>query len=212
MALTPYFGTYGRFVAREKAQASTLMGADTLVGDELVLRVETREGKTHVFVDNRFGGSVGELDAETAGVVQLNRAKDWTVRVLLASVYRAPGDDASFWGEVVVLAYGPAQAAAFDMFSAEIARLLGEGVRPEVNLSGSSVDQIVESGGTWLPKGRHAKPNEREGVLIKDQLSLNDKMVEQARKRNPGCMVAGWAFIGLLVVLALYLLKVLLGL
>ena len=40
---------------------------------------------------------------------------------------------------------------------------------------------------------------------------MNDKLVEQARKRNPGCMVAGLAFIALVVFLVVYLVKLLLG-
>ena len=215
MATGSYFGCYGTFNAPEREQGVRLMSADSLVGDELEYAVQHAEGNTKVVLSNRFGGEIGTLDAKTAHDVQLCQAKGWVVHVLLASVYmKQKGEEgrASHWGEVVVLAYAPSSAAAFDVFTGNIARMLGEGLRPEVDLLDSSVSQVLDSGGEWLPNGRRAAVSKEGNVLVKGQLGFNDKLVEQARKRNPGCLAAGWAFIALLVFLAVYLVKLLFGL
>lgn len=214
MAAGSYFGSYGRFTAPEKEHAVHLMSADSLIGDELNYAMHTQDGKTRVVLSNRFGGEIGSLDAKSAHDIQLCLAKDWNVHVLLASIFQKHpegGGRATHWGEVVILAYPPAQAEAFDVFTGNIAKMLSEGIRPEVELQQSSVTQVLESGGSWTPNGRHATVSKDGSVMLKGSLSLNDKLVEQARKRNPGCMFAGWVFIAALIFLVLYLVKLLLG-
>ena len=214
MAASTYFGSYGRFTAPEGEHAIHLMSADSLIGNELTYAVTAQDGKTQVVLSNRFGGEVGTLDGESAHDLQLCLAKDWDVHVLLASVFQKHPEDggrATHWGEVVIMAYPPAKAEAFDVFTGNIAKMLSEGIRPEVDLQQSAVTQVLESGGNWTPSGRKAAVSQDGSVMLKSQQSLNDKLIEQARKRNPGCMVAGWAFIAVLVFLALYLVKLLLG-
>lgn len=250
MAISQYFGTYGRFSAPETDQGIHLMSADSLIGDELVYSLRTENGKTRVVLSNRFGGEIGVLDAESASEVQLCAAKEWDVHILLASVFQVAGAEsmsredlgggagagdagqgagseaggagasvraaqpkgrAKHWGEVLILAWPTSKANVFNVFRENISKMLGEGVRPEVNLQQSAVSQILESGGTWTPTGRRAVLEKPGSVLVKSQLTVNDKLVEQARKRNPGCMIVGWAFIAALVLLAVYLVKLFLG-
>ena len=215
MATGSYLGSYGTFQAPERDQGVHLLSADSLVGDELLFETRHEDGKTSVVLSNRFGGEIGMLDAKTAHDVQLCQAKGWIVHVLLASVYAkqaGEGVRVGHWGEVVLMAYSSEHAKAFDVFTRNMSQLLGEGIRPEVDLLQSSVSQVIESGGSWQPNGRRAAVAKDGNVLVKGQLSMNDKLVEQARKRNPGCMVAGWAFIVLVVFLAGYLVKTLFGL
>ncbi len=213
MAVSSYFGSYGTFQAPEREQGVHLLSADSLVGDELAFEVRNEGGKTTVVLANRFGGEIGVLDAKTAHDVQLCQARGWNVRLLLASVYVKQASKESHmghWGEVVLMAYAPECADSFDVFTRNMARLLGEGIRPEVDLMQSSVAQVIDSGGAWQPNGRRAAISKEGNVLVKGRLSMNDKLVEQARKRNPGCMVAGGAFIALVVFLVVYLVKLLL--
>lgn len=213
MAQATYRGTYGRFEAQDKSQVARLLGSDCLIGDELVYGVEHNGAHTTVFVDNRFGGRVGKLDNATSEAVQLALAKGWQVRLLLASVYAQQREKANlYWGEVYVLTYAPGVADAFDAFCMRVGEMLGEGVRAEVNLAQASVDKVLESGGQWTPTGRHNAPAAQGSVLVKSHRTINEKLVELARKRNPGCMVVGWAFIVVLVVLVLWVLKQFLGL
>lgn len=212
MAVVPYFGAYARFTATDRGQGALLLGADCLIGDELNC-VWDREGPTEVvWLENRFGGRCGKLDASATGQMALCRAKEWNTHVLLASVYgTSDGDELNYWGEVVILAYPASNAASFDVFVAGIAELLGNGARPQVELQQSSLSQILETDGTWLPSGRVAALRPEGSALVKDHLGFNDKMIEAARRRNPGCMAVGWAFIVLLVVGAAWLVKSLLG-
>ena len=213
MPAVPFFGTYGRFEATERAQNALLMSADALIGDEVTLSPERAGSAPVIWLDNRFGGRLGRLDAKTAEQVALCQAKGWTVRALLASVWQTHvGEGADLWGEVVILAYPAARAGAFDVFTGNVASMLAQGIRPEVDLQQASVSRIEESNGSWVPTGRRAPLSQNSGVLLKDQLSLNDKMVEAARDRNPGCMIAGWLYIAALVALALFVVKSLLGL
>lgn len=208
MAQATYQGTYGRFEALDKSQVAHLLGSDCLVGDELVYSVERTEAHTTVFVDNRFGGRVGKLDNATGEAVQLALAKGWQVHVLLASVYAQQRKKTNlYWGEVYVLAYAPGAADAFDTFCANVGEMLGDGVRVEIDLAQASVDKVLESGGAWVPTGRHNAPAVNGSVLVKSHRTINEKLVELARKRNPGCMAMGWAFIVVLVVLVLWGLK-----
>ena len=103
---------------------------------------------------------------------------------------KAPG----YWGEVVLMSF--ADSPAFRAFSDAIAHALGEGARPAVELGASGAAQVAASQGAWLPEGRVPKPEMPAGTaVVKDHLTFNEKMVEQARRRNPGCMAAGWVFI-----------------
>ena len=213
MPILSYFGSYGRFAADGKDHAVALMSADTLVGDRLVLEREFADGKTRIWLSNRFGARIGLLDDACAGSVELCQAKGWVVNALLVSVYRqSEGPGLRHWGEVAILSYPQANAESFDEFTSGISSLFARGVRPEVELQQSSVAQVLDTKGAWLPTGRRAAPKKGGSVLLKDRLSLNDKMVEQARRRNPGCLAAGWAFIVLLVLAGAYAAKLLIGL
>ena len=214
MATSPYFGSYGQFLAPESEHSVHLLSADSLIGDELSFATVTQDGKTQVVLSNRFGGEIGVLDTQSGSDVQLCLAKDWDVHVLLASVFQnhpERGKRATHWGEVVILAYPSSKAEIFDVFTGNIAEMLREGIRPEVNLQQSAISQVLESGGAWTPNGRHAVLSRDKSFVLKEKMSVNDKLIEQARSRNPGCMLAGWLFIAVLIILAIYLVKLLLG-
>ncbi|MBQ9068364.1 MAG: hypothetical protein IJ131_04760 [Eggerthellaceae bacterium] len=214
MAVIPYFGAYARFSAPTKEQGMLLLGADCLVGCELNVVFEQNGGTEVAWLENAYGGRCGRLDAAGAGQVLLCRAKEWDLHVLLASVYGTAEEAAGigYWGEVVLLAYPHTNASAFDPFVSGVAKLLADGVRPQVDLRQSSLEQIIETGGKWLPSGRVATLAVKDSALVKDHQNLNDRMIEKARARHPGCMAAGWAFIALLVLGVLWLLRGLLGL
>ena len=211
MAALPYFGTYGRFTATEKGDGARLFSADSLIGDEITCSLEMESGRAVGTLSNRFGGKIGVLDRPTSEAVQLCRAKGWDVHLLLASVYQEQGGSGSQWGEVVMCAYPKSSADALDSFVSGVGNLLAGGTRPDVDLQQASLDRVVESGGSWMPTGRIPAARAEGSVLVKARRSPNDTMIELARAKNPGCMVAGWAFIAGVVALAIYLAKTLLG-
>lgn len=212
MAVVPYFATYARFVATEKGEGALLMGADCLVGDELSLVFDREDKGVVVWLENRFGGRCGKLEPSATGHVQLCQAKGWDTHVLLASVYgMAEEYGMGYWGEVVIIAYPHSNAEAFDVFTKNIGSMLAQGVRPQVELQQSSLTQILETNGTWKPSGRVAPLKPEGSALVKGQITFNEQMIEMARDRNIGCMIAGWLFIALLVVGAFFLVRLLMG-
>ena len=215
MATHDYYATYCRFFTCTKDEAGLLLGADCCVGDRMTIEVEDHALSPEADLVNRFGAVVGHLNPDMAQQVLLARAKGWVVRALLASVYysepsRATGGQdeetqgPGYWGEIVLMCF--ADSPAFRAFCDTVAKALGEGARPAVELGTAGTEQVAASQGSWLPEGRVPKPEMPAGTaVVKDHLTLNEKMVEQARRRDPGCMAAGWAFIILVVALVAWL-------
>ena len=208
MATPDYYATYCRFFTRNKDEAGLLMGADCCVGDVLDIQIDERASDSEGQLVNRFGATIGHLNADIVEQVRLARAKGWHTQALLASVYFTEPTDKTagpgYWGEVVIMCF--ADTPAFRAFSNTIAHALGEGLRPTVELGSSGVEKILDSAGEWLPDGRVPKPDIAHGTaVVKDHLSFNEKMVEQARQRNPGCMAAGWLFIIVLIAAVVWL-------
>ena len=216
MATHDYYATYCRFSARTKAEAALLLGADCCIGDTLEVQAEDHELDPEACLVNRFGKTVGHLNSEMTQQVLLVRARGWQVRALLASLYytepekreasaRTEDDATGYWGEIVIISFP--DSPALRAFCDTVSRALGEGIRPNVELGASGVEQVVASQGAWLPEGRTPKPDLGKGAaVVKDHLTLNEKIVEQARRRNPGCMAAGWAFIIIAIAAVIWLL------
>lgn len=183
------------------------MGPDCTVGD--VMEVHVRSGAdsqagqglgTRAWLVNRFGTTVGYLDADMTEQVQLAEARGMQVHAILAAAYLAVGSDQGYWGETVLMCFTP--NTAFENFLQTVSHALSEGIRPSVDLGKSGIAKVKETEGAWLPETRVPAIKPPEGsALLKDHASVNDKLIEAARQRNPGCMFAGYAFIAVLVVL-----------
>ena len=222
MAMPDYYATYCRFSTYSKDEAAVLLGADCCVGDVLQVHVEEHAVDPEGTLVNRFGATVGHINPDMAQQVLLCRAKGWEPRALLAAVYYTEPDRADdnnqqagekgpgYWGEVVIMAFS--NAPAYRAFCDTVAQALGEGARPNVELGSTGASKVEESKGSWLPEGRVSKPHLAPGTaVVKDHLSFNEKLVEQARRRNPGCMAAGWAFIAVAVAALVWLALRLIG-
>ena len=211
MASPGYYATYCRFTAHNKDEFAALLGADSIVGDQLQIVLETAGQAREAVLLNRFGARIGTLNPDMTEQVQLAQARDWHILALLASVYLSDTNEgASYWGEVVVVCHD--NNPVFPVFVSTLSTALAQGIRPNVELGESGVDQVVQSGGTWLPTGRTPAATTQKGTaLVKDRMSPNEHMVELARKRNPGCMLAGIAFIVALIAGAIWLVMKLLG-
>lgn len=194
-----YYATYCRFNAETTDESALLFGADCPVGDIWDIRIPSADGVSCAELVNRFGAVVGHLDSDMTEQIQLACARGWEPHALLASVYLTDTDEgADYWGEVVIMCFTP--NSPYVAFMHKVAKALGDGVRPAVDLGKSGIEHIESSDGDWLPDARVPKITLPAGsALVKDSLSFNDRMVEQARQENPGCMAVGWAFIVVLV-------------
>lgn len=199
MSTTDYYATYCRFNAETTDESALLFGADCSVGDVWEITIPSADGVTCAALVNRFGATVGHLDADMTEQVQLAQARGWEVHAILASVYLTDvSEGADYWGEVVVMCFTP--NTPFETFLHTVANALAEGARPTVDLGKSGIAHVMESNGDWLPETRVPKITVPEGsALVKDARTFNERVVEQARQRNPGCLAVGWLFIAALV-------------
>jgi hypothetical protein len=203
MAMLPYYGTYCRFTTKDKKDGSILTGADNLVGDVFDIVFQQEEDCQTAWMKNRFGAIVGRFDEDMTQQLLLCQARKWRLQAILVSVYftekPAPG---SYWGEAAIVCYSPNDAFSFDRFMRGVGSLIAEGIRPDIDLGRTGFEHVVSSEGAWVPDGRVPKIDPGTGsILMKSHLTFNEKMVEKARNRNPGCLFLGWVF--LLAVIAL---------
>ena len=207
-----YEGFYAHYDTPTKKVGASLMGADTLVGDDLKVDFRTEEGRVTAWLLNKFDAEVGFLDVDGSRKLQLANARGQKIRVLLSFVaYSDEPDPGHYWGEVAVLCFNPAYATEMDAFADRIGARMAEGVRPDVNLGESAVEKVF-SDANWIPTDTVPLPKKKNGMaVLKDHQSISEKMIEQGRAKNVGCYVISWIFIIIVVVAAAYGIARLLG-
>ena len=200
-----YEGFYAEYDTPSKNVGSMLMGADSLVGDDLQVDFRTEDGRVVAWLLNKFGAEVGFLDAEGSRKLQLANARDQKIRVLLSFVaYSDTPEPGHYWGEVAVICFNPAYSEEMDAFADRIGARMADGVRPAINLGSSAVRKIFDEQ-DWMPADTVPLPKKEKGMaVLKDHQSMSEKMIEQGRARNKGCYVVSWAFIIVVVLVIAY--------
>ena len=200
-----YEGFYARYDTPSKQVGSMLMGADSLVGDDLKIEFRTEEGRVVVWLLNKFDAEVGFLDADGSRKLQLANARGQKIRALLSFVaYSDNPDPGHYWGEIAFICFNPAYSEEMDAFADRIASRLADGIRPAINLGSSAVQKIF-SEPDWIPTDTVPLPKKEKGMaILKDRQSMSEKMIEQGRARNKGCYVISWLFIIIVVLAAAY--------
>lgn len=211
---TRYLGTYAKATCPDKKMVGVLMGADTLVGDEFELFFKTEEGDPVAWVRNRFGDEIGSFDRNTSYRLSAIQADGWTIRVDLAFIAANEGKDGNqYWAMMGVVATSPRYRDEIDTFFKKVCEQHMDGIRPDLELNTAGIDQMLAAKGDWLPsKNVLEKISKKKGVIVKGERSISEKIVEQGRAGNKGCYAISWAFIGLLVVGAIFLVKSMFGL
>ena len=200
-----YEGFYAQFDTPSKKVGSLLMGADNIVGNDYTVDFRVEEGRVVVWLINKFGAEAGYLDVEGSRKLQLAKARDLKIRVLLSFVaYSDEPDPGHYWGEMAVFCYNPLSADVIDPFIDRVAARLGEGVRPAIDLGSSSVQKLFDEP-DWLPSETVPFPKKERGMaVLKDHQSMSEKMIEQGRANNRGCYVVSWIFIVILALAIAY--------
>lgn len=209
MADSRYFGTYARFDTEDKRKAADLLGADNLAGDRYDIEFVLGEEESTAWLKSRFGKLVGFLDEKATRQVSLYLAKGWKVEAYLSFVAfteePAPG---YYWGQVALIAYAPSLEEVMGVFTEKLSDMLGDGVRPQVDLGSGAIDEMIKTKGEWFPKGREKLPeHDKKTSIVKDHRSANDKLIEKSRKGSIGCYVGSWVFLLAVVTLIIYGLK-----
>ena len=200
-----YEGFYAEYDTPSKKVGSMLMGADSLVGDDLKVDFRTEDGRVVAWLLNKFGAEVGFLDVEGSRKLQLANARGQKIRTLLSFVaYSDTPDPGHYWGEVAIICFNPAYAEEMDAFADRIGARMADGVRPAINLGSSAVQKIFDEP-DWVPTDTVPLPKKEKGMaVLKDRQSMSEKMIEQGRARNKGCYAVSWAFIVVLVLVIAY--------
>lgn len=200
-----YEGFYAQYDTPSKKVGSMLMGADTLVGDDLKVDFRTEEGCVTAWLLNKFDAEVGFLDTDGSRKLQLANARGQKIRVILSFVaYSDEPDPGHYWGEVAVMCFNPAYVEEMDAFADRVGSRMADGVRPDVNLGASAVKKIFDEP-DWVPVDTVALPKKEKGMaVLKDHQSMSEKMIEQGRAKNMGCYVISWVFIIAVVAAAAY--------
>ena len=204
-----YWGTYARFTTTDKRTAGAFLGTDNIIGDAFSVEVDYASGKREAWIVNLFGVRMGVLEDSAADQVELCNAKGWTVVALLALVaFSEEPEPGQYWGEVALIAYDPAFKDAFEPFVAQFEQKLGNGVRGSLDLGAKSLQELMAKQGDWFPTGRQPLPEREAGTaFVKTERSGTERLVDQARKGNKGCMVASWVFLLAIVALVVWALK-----
>ena len=200
-----YDGFYASFDTPTKKMGSLLMGADNIVGNDYTVDFRVEDGRVVAWLLNKFGAEVGYLDVEGSRKLQLAQARDLKIRVLLSYVaYSDEPDPGHYWGEMAVFCYNPMSSGVIDPFIDRVAASLGEGVRPAIDLGSSSVQKLFEDP-NWFPSETVPYPKKEKGMaVLKDHQSVSEKMIEQGRANNKGCLAVSWVFIIIVVILIAY--------
>lgn len=234
-----YFGAYQTFQTRSKDEAARLMSADNLIGDLYDIQLELNDGVHKARLVNRFNQRTGSFDPDFSRKLSLLNANGLTLKASLSLVgYTESSSDTEnsasrrdaptstgghaegnaegtkavgYWGEAAVFGFREVDREHFERFMENISEKLKDGVRPRIDFGREGFERIVNSKGTWVPEQSEPKPDKERGtVIIKDHLSLNEKVIEQGRKGNKGCYLISWMFIAGLAIILFLIIKSLL--
>lgn len=192
-----YFGTYARLNTISKKDAGQLLGADSIVGDFFNIIFEQSDAGIVAWVVNKFDVRIGYLDSDVSRQLSLCNARSWTIRAILSFVaFTDNPDPGYYWGEVAIICNDTHYDKAVDAFANRVRNLIGEGVRPDINLSTQGIESVLADDGTWMTEARAPFPEKKHGtVILKSRQKLSEKMIEQGRRGNIGCYIVSWVII-----------------
>lgn len=196
-----YFGTYQTFQTTSKKDAAVLMGSNCLVGDRYRIKLTMEEGTHRAWLVNKFNETIGFFDAAFSRELSLLAAEDMELVGILSFVaFTEAPEPGEYWGQAAVIGYDPHYSEEFNRFIDGVCGLIGKGIRPKLDLSGSAVDEIIASKGAWLPSDREPMLEKQRGMaLLKTRRGFIDDLVEAGRAGNKGCYILSWAFLLALV-------------
>jgi len=206
MAEIGYFGTYARFSTDDKEEAAQFLTSNNVVGHPFTITSTYEQGERSTWIVNPFGQNMGRLDNALGEQVDVLDARGWTTVALLSFVAfsqePAPGE---YWGEVAIISYDPANAAAFEGFVREVGSMMAQGIRPSLNLGQESLRSIVAANGKWKPTGREPLPELGKGeAFVKTEKLAEEHIVDVARRHPKGCSVLSIIFMAALAVAIIF--------
>ena len=196
-----YLGKYVIAKPTSKEEAGKLLGSDNIIGDVYKV-VNALEGTTHTSkVLNRFKDSPAFFDEDISRELSLNEAKGMITYAILTCVgFTQIGNDGDYWAEFIVISFPKKDIDIFSVYIDEVSKAIKNNKRPKVDLSQAEIKEVINNEGKYISSSKHPQIEKKKGqVVLKSRVKLTDKMVEEGRKRNPGCFIFGWLFLLLFV-------------
>lgn len=199
------------------------MGADNAVGDIYDIDIILEEGEYTAWLVNQFNKRVGYFDKDFSKKLALFSADGLVEKAILSFIALKDNVEESddgksvvrgtYWGNVAVICYSPAESAAFETFIANVAAKIADDVRPKIDLGDEVAKNVVATKGQWLPTQNAVLPdNDKTLRYIKRRRKATEKLVDQGRAGNKGCYVLSWAFIIAVIAVIAFAVKSCLGL
>lgn len=201
-----FWGTYARYDTDDKEAATQLLTSNNVIGHPFTIESSYDQGKRTTWIVNPFGQVMGHIKNSIGEQIDVLDAKGWKTVALLASVAfteePAPG---SYWGEVAIVSYDPEHEEEFSVFVSELSEMLGEGIRPSLNIGQGALREMLAAGGKWRPSGREPLPKLKKGsAYVKTERSSEEQLVDVARRHPTGCSVASIALMILIAAAIVY--------
>lgn len=206
MAENKYYGTYARFDTDDKKEAMLLIGPDNPVGDKYDIEIMESEDGDVAWLKNKFGKMIGHLDAKVTKELKLCKARGWEPHAYLSFLaYSEEPKPGFYWGEVAIMAYSPAINAPMANFEKKLMESMSNGTRPNISFGEGSLQQIIDTNGSWFPTDRVKMPTlDKRSAIVKDHQSANERIIEESRKGNKGCYAATIAFYAAVIIVILF--------
>lgn len=210
-----FFGQYATFRTKNKSDGALVVGADFIVGTEFSIEFTVEEGHAVAWAKNAYDNSIGYFDNNISYRLDVMRARGWKISGLLSMVGYTENDKEEtgyYWGELALFACPEKYTDEVDVFKKRVSEQLAEGRRPNIDITSSSIDLMLEAKGDWLPDRNLPMEKKEPGrVILKSSQSLSEKAIEKGRAGNKGCYAISWAFIIVVVAGIVFLIKTLLG-
>ncbi|MCF0104591.1 MAG: hypothetical protein HUJ51_04330 [Eggerthellaceae bacterium] len=206
-----YFAAYMRFIAEDEKEAAYLMGADNCVGDLLHFERSAALDGISTVVINRFGKKIGTLESSDSQTGRFYEEKGWTLIGVIDFIAVKAKKRAGHLVQIVAFSSPPKHAKDLNVFVKIFANALAEGKRLDPLLSAEEQKKMLSAGGVYLPERKRPLEKSKDFEYLKTELSLKEKIVEQARQKNPGCYAASILWLNLVCAGVIFLILSLFG-
>ena len=156
-----------------------------------------KDGKHLARVVNRFGNTPCYFNKEVSKQLSLNEAKGFRNYAILTCVgFTQNKKEGEHWAEFAIISFPEIEIKTWSVFVDEVSKAVKKDRRPEVHLSLTDVQNIINNKGCFVPAAQHPKIEKKRGqIILKSRVKLTDRLIEQWRKKNPGCYIVGWMFL-----------------
>ncbi len=205
-----YIGGYLLIDDVTKEESERLASNTCIVGMPVSITYDAETSVFKAVLSN--GDPIGTVHPKNKLAIREALEEGWTCAGWLSLVYYDNGDKL-FKGEMVYQMFHvkPSQTKEqqnLEAYTQKTSERIAAGKRPDVVLTGTSWDQVVETGDWEGDKQQPLPINTKRNsglVVFKRKRSVSDKIALAAMSRHPGCRIALTVVVILIAALILFL-------